>query len=91
MRRETHDLVQLVLVGSSLLCDLDGAVGSHIAAEKADVLEELADLRVGEEQLAQNLEVLGGLLALLGDVVAGRGGVDDVLGVELAGIGLAGG
>ena len=46
------DLVKLVLGGASVVGGLLSAVGGDVAANVGDVLGELAELGVGEDELA---------------------------------------
>lgn len=84
------DLTELLVGGAGGLGGLDGSVGSDVATEEADVLEELSRLRVGENQLSERTEVLDGLVGVVLDLTLVGAGGDVLDGVEGGSVGLLG-
>lgn len=75
-RRRLIDLTEVIFARPSLLGGLDRTVSSNVPSEKAKVLQELAGLRVGEDQLAEGAEVLDGLVSVVLRALAVGAAVD---------------
>ena len=58
------DLVELFLSGTSLVGGLGGTGGKDVTANKAEILGEFSDLRVGDEEGEEDTEVSGGCLSV---------------------------
>ena len=84
------DLAQALLVGASEVGGVRRGVGGDVAREEADVLEELARLRVGEDELAEGAEVLDGLVAVLLHLALVGAGRDVLQVVDVGRVGLLG-
>src|SRR5271170_1652135 len=70
------NLVESFLIGPNLLSRVGGCVGCYVASQEGDILEEFAELTVGDQQTSQCTQAFHSLLTVLLSLIFADGSID---------------